>query len=101
MTSVKSANEKPTYPRNEEIMWTAPKDGRRHIDTELIAEARKRVASRLTANERATPEGPTAIIEHFAHEIEGKLVDPRRDNVTIYSQLFIVEEKEPDLSSRR
>ena len=100
MTNEESANAvKPEYPRNEEVMWKVPRDGRQHIDHVLLAEAKKRFAPQLADNEQATPVGQTSIIEHHAHEIDGRMVDPVAENVTIYAQLFTVEEKDPGTSS--
>jgi len=101
MTTEQAANvEKSEYPRNEEVMWVVPRDGRKHIDTLLLAEAKKRVAPRVAENEKITPVGPTSIIEHFAHEINGRLVDPQVEPVTIYAQMFSVEAKDPKPTSK-
>ncbi|MEO3935109.1 hypothetical protein WMO79_20120 [Micrococcaceae bacterium Sec7.4] len=100
MTNEESTKaEEPEYPRNEEVMWKVPRDGRQHIDHVLLAEAKKRFAPQLADNEQATPVGQTSIIEHHAHEIDGRMVDPVAENVTIYAQLFTVEAKDPGTSS--
>jgi hypothetical protein len=101
MTTEEAANvDEPEYPRNVEVMWVVPRDGRKHVDTTLLAEARKLVAPQLTDDEKATPVGPTSIIEHFAHEVNGRLVDPKVEPVTIYAQLFTVEAKDSKPSSK-
>ena len=97
MTSENAENsETSTYPRRQEVMWKVPNVRVVNVDSVLLAEARTRIAPLRAENEKATPEDRTAINEHFAWEIDGRLVDPKAENVTLYSQWFSIELKDPD-----
>jgi hypothetical protein len=91
MTNVEHARfEQPPYPRTQSVSWRRSNDTSRPVDTELQTKAKELVQQHLRENEVILDVGQLSGNSHMPADVNGRLVDPVAEKVTIWSCLFTI-----------
>lgn len=87
--------EQPPYPRTEVVTWLRANDTR-PVDTELVKKAKELVKPFVADNEVILETGGLSGNAKMKTEVNGRMVDPVAEDVTIWSCLFTIGLKEDE-----